>query len=288
MGWGALVSLLGNSGGSGGGGGGGGGNNTGAVGNLLGISAGLDARDRKKNERSANEYQRLLRDESIFNFENEKRAQERAQDLAPEMLGDLSTDYLTSGMLMADDRNEIGGAALENLLNASSGYNPVMAANPYMNVLGGDVHAVGQLRDQAQYNTERTLAGWEEAMAELAAEYDDAAEAQGERRDEMRDVYERRIEDDRSQAEKDEAKMIVQTWISSNDAAGAGDVSGFKHRRGGRSGGKVLGANEKAKADAVNRLLERGWSYERIIDWFDNEIQSDKNSGPLYRSFEGT
>lgn len=235
----AGASVLGSSGG---GGGGNQKNNTGMVGNLLGFQAGLNARDARQNRRIAREAAAQQRNDSLFNYGQASDAYRRAQDLAANG-GQLASDYLTPGLLMAQDRNDIGGGSLETLLNLSQGYNPAVAANPYMNIFGADKRAMADVKRNAEAQTEQTLSGWEAAMADLGDEYTSAASDLGAERDRVRDEYTDRLAGDRAAEESREAEAIINAWIDSNHAAGArgAGTSGGGRRRRRRIIGGILG-----------------------------------------------
>lgn len=252
------------------------------------IQTGLGAMNRRAEDRAKAEAAAQAVNEATFSYEQDQRDIERNQDLTGELTGSLPTDYVTSGMLVPQDRTDLGGAAMENLLDMSSGYNPTMEFNPYLQLYGADKHAVQGLQDSAQGRREDTLGNYEDAVTDLSMEYSDAASRLGDRRDEQRETYQDRIQDDRDSQRVDEAKLIVETWMDSNDAGSAAGENRFLDRRGPRdSRGKVLGADEGAKRAWIDELLQLGYTYEDILqdEDFLKYFQGDSRAGTMFRSY---
>lgn len=246
------------------------------------VGWGLAERDRRAQERAEQMARSQFRNEQLFNYGNERDAQERTQNLFGQTTGQLGTDYVTGGMLVPTSRAEIGGAALESLLGMASGYNPTMAYNPYLQVLDADKQAVANLRENAQQQTERTLSDWESAMTGLRGEYDVARSTLGAERDRMRDVYTDTLDESRAQDVEQDAKNIVDQWIDSNASAGANGDTRFIATRGVRN--RVAGANEGAKRDYVADLVARGLSYEEILTLpeFTGYVAADPSTTTAY------
>lgn len=234
----------------------------------------------QRNKRAQNEASRLQNREDLFNYGRQAETRRGAQDLAGDLGTTVTGDYVTGGMLVPQSRDEIGGAALESLLNAAQGYNPVAAANPYMGVIGADRDMMQGLQQQAEAGTEATLSGWESAMGDLAAEYETAAAAQREERDRQQAAYEETIAADRDAEAEQIARQVVETWLASKDKKGAlfGKVDS------GAFGVRNKGANLGVKRDYVNDLLEQGYSYAEILSGnadVAEAIGADVNSSPL-------
>lgn len=264
--------------------------NTGFIGKTLGIQAGLEARDRKADERRQREYEEMMRVNDAFNYGEGKRALERIQDTAPDFAGKLSSEYLTPDMLGSTTREDLGGAAFEQVLNSASGYNPVVASSPYMNMIGSQAAQQGYLKDLAAYNTERTLSGYEDRAQDRASQYTEAAGRLQDDRETMFDTYRDSIESSRDEGQETFAQNIVDTWIASNDAAGAAGNVEFINRRGRNDNyGKTLGTHKDKKRDYVNQLLASGHSYSDLLSdpEFVKYIQADTNARPLYGQWGG-
>lgn len=275
------------------GGGGGGKFDAGLLGNLLGIGPGLTARDRRAEARLRREEAAQRRNEAMYNFGQAQAATERYQDLLPQMQGALQSEYLTPDMLIAGDRNQLGGGALETILNLSGGYNPAIANNPALNMFGSNRAAQQQIEQSAKANTERTLSGYEQAMADLARQYEQSSQGLQDRQAAATDAYRESIDTGRERQEQDMAQTIVEAWIESNDRKGAGGESRFLSRRRPKRGkygrGKVLGANERAKREYVDSLMAQGYTYAHLLNdpQFIHYIEADRNAGPLYNAWDG-
>lgn len=287
--------------------GGGGKVDAGLFGNLLGIGAGLTARDRKREARLRREEAAQRRNEAMYNFGQAQAATERYQDLLPQMQGALQSEYLTPDMLIAGDRNQLGGGALETILNLSGGYNPAIANNPALNMFGSNRAAQQQIEQSAKANTERTLRGYEQAMADLARQYEQSSQGLQDRQAAATDAYRESIDTSREQQEEDLAKTIIDAWVNSNDKRGAAGNEDFIERRrpgkgktrGGKFAmahgfmrlrpGKALGADEAAKQQYVQDRLAQGVSYADLLNdpEFVRYIEADRNAAPLYGTWEG-
>lgn len=253
---------------------------------ITGDVTGLNIKAEKDRVKRENEFRNQLRNEAAFNYGQERRSRERMEDLLPQMTGNLSTDFVGQEMVLPQGREDIGGAALESLLNASQGYNPVMGADPAMQVLAGDRQMVNTLQDQAQYGTEQTLSDWERNMSELAESYEGAREDLGARRDEAREAYTERVEEDRGAEQDALAETIVKAWVESNDKSGTLGEGRFRNEG---VAGRYKGANKKNKRAYVNELLSQGMDYEDLVNDpdFAEYLYADRNASTLLGQYEG-
>lgn len=259
---------------------------SGSEGGLTSDVTGLGIKEQRDKEKALGEFRDQLRGEATFNYGQNKRTAERMQDLAPELTGQLSTEYVTSDMLLPQSREDIGGVALENILNASSGYNPTMSFDPAMQVYGADRQAVGDLRDFAEQRTDQTLTSFEDRMAGLGEAYDQAGDQLTAERDRVKDVYTERVAEDREAGTSDMARTIVEAWITSNDKAGTLGEGRFLNTG---PAGRFKNTKKDNKRDFVNEQLASGKTYEDLLSdpEFAKYLHADRNASTYLSQYEG-
>lgn len=254
---------------------------------IVGLNAKWENENRRERESREQSQAELRQNAAVSQARNDQRAYEAEQDMRPEMTGRLKSEYLTPDMLMANDVNDIGGGALKTLLNAASGYNPVAAADPRMNVYGSDQRAMANLKTQAEQNTADTIGGWEAAMGELGDQYTESAGKLAGERDEMRDLYKEKVADNRDAYDAEMPENIVNAWLASDDKRG---IEGQPQLRkyGGFRNKDYVAADRDKKREYVQGLLDSGFTYASLLNdpAFVEMIMADPNTRGLFTAWD--
>lgn len=211
---------------AGGGGGDGGSGGSDMVSNLLdraesgglvgkGLGYYLAKREAKKQQRRQDMMAAQARAGEAMDYRRGVQTNELDRNLS--LLNDRNAaDYLSSDLSMRTDA-DAANPAIRTQLEASQGYQPWMANDPFMGSVDFGRDYVDGRQEAAGAYADDSIARWEAAQQQLASEYDDTLGQIREDRDEITQGARDLFEQDTKDRIETEAESIVEAWIASRD-----------------------------------------------------------------------